>query len=278
MNLGISSLGFIVEYGQVKKDEYSSLLDLLLDASQACLKFSEDHGFEVCELIVDPPEVFSQENKQKFVDLCNSYSFEIQIHGPFIDMGLCSHNEKISEASVQSYIETAKICEEIEATTLTIHPGVANFLINSIKGYNQKRLKHAVMKLLEATKDVDVMICMENMPQNAKILLDEKEMEQFFSEIGRDDLFFTYDTSHAWTCDTDIEYLWEKLHPLIKNVHLVDNFEKKSDTHPALGSGKIDFGAIFDLIKKYNYQRSLIIELSRASDLEQSIEFIQQYL
>ena len=74
-----------------------------------------------------------------------------------------------------------------------------------------------------------------------------------------------------------MEQLWSKFHNSIKNVHIVDNFSKITDTHPPLGTGKIDFKEIFDVIKKYNYKGPLIIELSDAS-LNQSINFINKFL
>ena len=72
--------------------------------------------------------------------------------------------------------------------------------------------------------------------------------------------------------------LWNKLHKIIKNVHIVDNFSKTSDTHPPLGSGKVNFPEIFEVIKSYNYQGPLIIELSSAKDLSQSLAFITKFL
>ncbi|MHA1148132.1 MAG: sugar phosphate isomerase/epimerase family protein [Promethearchaeota archaeon] len=278
MQLGISSLGHIIELGLTKNERYTSLLDLLLDATETCLKFSEDNNLKICELIIDPPDIFNNQNRRKFVEMCNTFSIKKQIHGPFIDMGLCSHNDKISKASIKSYIETAKIMPDIDASILTIHPGVANFLINSIKNYNLTQLNKALTTLLDRISDLGLTICIENMPNNTNILLNEKEMEVFFSTVNRDDLFFTYDTSHAWTCNTDVQYLWDNLFSIIRNVHLVDNFEKSSDTHPALGTGKIDFTEIFNIIKKYKYDGALIIELSRASDTQRSIEFINQFL
>ena len=72
--------------------------------------------------------------------------------------------------------------------------------------------------------------------------------------------------------------LWAKFHDIIKNIHIVENFSKNSDTHPPLGTGKIDFKEIFDVIKKYNYKGPIIIELSSANSLNQSINFIKKFL
>ncbi|MHA1274683.1 MAG: sugar phosphate isomerase/epimerase family protein [Promethearchaeota archaeon] len=278
MKLGISSLGHIIELASNKKVQYNNLIDLLFDASEACLIFAEENNFKVCELIIDPPDIFTNEKKKKFAELCKSFSIEKQIHGPFIDMGLASHNDFISEASINSYIETAKICKDINAEILTIHPGLANYLINSIRGYNKIQLIKAVNSLLDSIANLNLKICIENMPKNTNLLLNEDDIEEFFIKMNRDDIFLTYDTSHFWTCNGDIEKLWSKFHNVIKNIHIVDNDNRDSDKHPALGAGKINFKEIFDLIKKYEYKGALIIELSTATALPSSIDYIKKFI
>jgi sugar phosphate isomerase/epimerase len=278
MELGISTLGHNIEYGIINKSKYKDLTDLFLDSTEACLKLSEDQGFNVCEIIIESPDIFKNEIRRNFIELCDSFKIKKQVHGPFIDMGLCSHNNLISIASIEAYVKAAELSKEIGAKIFTIHPGVANFLINSIHGYNKKQLIKAVKLLLDELTDLNLTICIENMPKNANILLTEKEIVSFFSDVNRDDLFFTYDTSHAWTNEVNVSKLWEGLDDRIKNIHIVENFEQNSDTHPRLGSGKINFQEIFNIIKSHEYLGSLIIELSSASESLPSIEFIKQFL
>ena len=113
MKLGISSLGHLVNLGI--KGKYKNLTEYLMQATEASLKYAKKYGFEVCEIILDPPTIAKREDRERFINLCNSYSIEKQIHGNFIDVSLCSFNHWISEATVESYIESARICEEIEA-------------------------------------------------------------------------------------------------------------------------------------------------------------------
>ncbi len=273
--LGISSLGHIIEYGLLGK--FENLFDLLLKASEDCLKFAEENNIKVVELVLDPPEIFNSTNQQKYIDIINSYSIKKQIHGPFIDVNLCSHNYDISKASIETYCNTAKICKKVRAKIMTIHPGLANFLINSIREFNKMQLAQSVKSLLEFTNGIDITVCIENMPKNCYIMLDENNIEDIFSKIHQSNLFLTYDTSHFYTCDGNVKLLWEKFHSKIKNIHLVDNFSKKSDTHPPLGTGKVNFDEIFEIIKSYNYTGALIIELSSAKELTQSIEFIHNF-
>ena len=230
------------------------------------------------ELVLDPPEVIKAENQQKFIDLVNSYSLEKQVHGPFIDVNLCTHNNFISNTSVESYIKTAELSNIIGGKLLTVHPGLANFLINSIRNHNKVQLAHSIQKLLNSTNNLKVDICLENMPQNCHIMLDENDIEEIFLKINRKDIYITYDTSHFFTCDGNVKNLWDKFHKIIKNVHIVDNINKTSDTHPPLGTGKVDFREIIEIIKNHDYTGSLIIELSSIKDLAQSIEFLKKFI
>lgn len=276
MELGISSLGYIIEYGLSKN--YENLVDLVLKASEDCLNFAEDNDIGIVELVLDPPEAIKDENKEKFIDLVNTYSLKKQIHGPFIDVNLCTHNDIISNASVESYSKTARICNDIGVNLVTIHPGLANFLINSIRDYNKVQLAKSIHKLLNSIKNFNISICLENMPKNTHIMLDENDIKDTFSKINRSDLYITYDTSHFFTCDGNVKILWENFSNIIKNVHIVDNFSKTSDTHPPLGTGKVNFREIFEVMKSYNYQGPIVIELSTAKDLPQSINFINKFL
>jgi sugar phosphate isomerase/epimerase len=274
--LGISSLGHIVEYGLL--GNFENLFDLILKASEDCLNFAEENNIKVVELVLDPPAMFNNTNQQKFIEIINSYSIKKQIHGPFIDVNLCSHNYDISKASIETYCNTAKICKEVGAKIMTIHPGLGNFLINSIREFNKMQLAQSIKSLLDFTNGMDITICIENMPKNCYIMSDENNIEDIFSKIDYDNLFLTFDTSHFYTCDGDVNKLWAKFHNKIKNVHLVDNFNKTSDTHPPLGTGKVNFNEIFEIIKSYNYTGALIIELSSSKELTKSLEFINNYI
>lgn len=276
MNLGISTLGHLIDLARTQN--FTNLKDLLVKASEKCLNFAEKQGVEIVELVIDPPEVFNIESKQEFIKMVNSFKLKKQVHGPYIDLSLCSYNEHISNASIESCRDTVNICYQIDARIMTIHPGYANFMLSSIREINKAQLKIAIHKLLNSINHQKLQICLENMPRDAHIMTDSKNIEEIYRTINRDDLFFTYDTSHYYTSKGDVNDLWAKYHNSIKNVHLVDNFSRFSDTHPPLGTGKIKFKEIIDILKKYSYKGSLIIELSSAKSLNQSINFINKFL
>ena len=276
MELGISSLGNFIDNGLNSK--HKEIFDIYYQSIEECLNFSEEKGLKIVEIVVDPQNIFTGTKRLEFIDLLNAYPIKKQVHGPFIDVNLCSHNDKISKASTEAYIETAKFCKEINVDVMTIHPGLANFLLKFIRDYNSKQLGGAINSLLDFTNELNLTICLENMPKNTHIMLDQENIAEILNIIGRSDLYLTYDTSHFYTNHGNVKMLWEQHHKIIKNVHLVENFTTDSDTHPPLGSGKIDFTEIIETIKNYQYEGALIIELSSNEEMSNSIDYINKLL
>jgi len=191
---------------------------------------------------------------------------------------MCSYNINISRASVKSFIEAAEICEEVGAKILTVHPGNGHYLVSSIREYNRKQLINAVNELLDATANLDVTICIENMTKETYMLGDEIEIEEFLSNLNRDDIFLTFDTAHASECNVNFESYWEKFHKYVRNIHLADIGGEEKDLHPPLGTGKVDFQKFLNLVKKYKYNGLMIIEIVTGRALRQSIEFINSII
>lgn len=277
IELGISSMGHIFDC--IRSNEFNNLIDILLESIKASLEYAEQKNLSVCELMLEPPEIFSSENQQKIIDICNSYSIKKQIHAPFIDLKMCSYNQRISKASMESCVEAAKICDQIDSEILVIHPGTV-FGGKFFRMISNEKLIERVKDLLNVVTQMypNLKICIENMPKRTNYFISVEEIEIFLNDLNRENIFLIWDTSHSWTCDVNLEDFWEKFHKIIKNIHLADNDNKESDMHPTLGSGKVNFPEIFDLIKKYNYNNSLIVEISSAQDLSNSLEYVKKLL
>lgn len=279
MDLGISSLGYVIDLALNEEKNHPRLIDLLMDATEQSFLYAERNDINVLEVLIEPPDIFGDENRQLFINLCKEFpKIKKQVHAPFIDMCMCSHNKYVSEAALDVYFESAKISEEINASTMTIHPGVSNYLMQKIQRFNKQILTDAVLKLLDVTKNFNVKLCMENMPKGVNMLQSLDDLSSFFEDIDRQELYFTWDTSHSWTNDLAAADVWQNMGPITKNIHLVDNQDKETDKHPTLGTGKVDFEDIIELLKQNSYQNALIIELSSAEGLDQSIEYVKKIL
>ncbi|TXT59077.1 MAG: Endonuclease 4 [Promethearchaeota archaeon] len=276
LKLGISSLGYLIDYGLYRTNP--SPIELFLEATRECLKDTEKFDLELCELVLEPSLILSSEKIEHFKELCDNFNIEKQLHGPFVDLCLCSQNEQISNASLNTYITSAEIGRKIGSKRLTIHPGLVNFLIPSLKAHNEHILTKKVHDLLKYTIDMEQKILIENMPKNANMLLNIRDFSKFFNHFNDEELYLTYDTSHFWTCDGILSELWQNFHERIQNIHLVDNDDKNSDSHPGLGTGKINFEEIFSFIRTYGYKGPLIIEISSAKEIPASLDFLSRFL
>lgn len=276
MKLGISSLGHLAD--RALRGKFKNSHDLLMSSTERALKFAERYDINLVEIILDPPAIYTEENRRRFIDLCNSYSIEKQVHAPFTDVSMCSFNINISNATVKSFIDAAEISNEIGSEIMVVHPGVGHYLISSIRELNKIQLSRAVSDLLDATKDLNVKICIENMPKGTNMLGNVPDIEEFLKNLNRNDIYLIFDTSHAWTLDLDVDLYWERFHDIVKNVHLADNTNKDTDLHPALGDGEVNFKEILNIIKKYDYEGALIIEIITGRALRRSIDFINKLL
>ncbi len=275
MELGIGSIAFI--YDSIIHGKFGNSIDLLLHSIEKTFDFAEENDLKICEIILDPPEVLLSDAKQKFIDLCDLFPLiKKQFHAPYAYLSLCTRNPWILKATIECYIKVAEICKEIGAKIYTIHLGNAKFLHYSYNGI-KNQLIESIDVLLKGIEGMDLITCIENMPESAGFFLNYKEINNFYSEINRNDIYFTWDTGHSWSCQGNIDKLWEKIHQRIKNIHLVENLENSPDVHPTLGTGVVDFQKIFDIVNNYDYRGAMIMELHRVEDLSESIEFIKQF-
>jgi len=276
MKLGIGSIVFLYDNIINKNFDYSP--ELLYNAFEKTLLFAEDNEIEVCEFMLDPPEVLYSEEESKFIKLFNSFpSIDKQFHAPYVDLNLCSLNERIRKATINVYEQNALFAHKVNANLLTIHPGNMKFLHHSYRNVYSK-LRDSVKELLEKIIDLETIICLENMQNKSGIFLEVDEITKFFKQTRQNNLYFTWDTGHSWTSNLDIEELWKNLHNKIKNIHLVDNYHILEDTHPELGSGNVDFSKVFEISMEYNYEGAYIMELHNAEDLSNSLNYIYRYL
>ncbi len=275
MELGLGSIAFI--YDSINSGKFSNSINLLLNSIERTFHFAEENDLTICEIILDPPEMLMSESKHVFVDLCKSFpKITKQFHAPYAYLSLCTRNPWILQASIKCYIKCAELCKEIGADLYTLHPGNAKFLHHS---YNitKNQMVESVDKLLNEINGMSLITCIENMPKFAGFFLNADEINDFYSKINRNDIYFTWDTGHSRSCHDNIDKLWKNQHKRIKNIHLVDDLESVPDIHSTLGSGTVDFQKVFDLAEQYNYKGAMIMELHKVEDLQQSIEFIRNF-
>lgn len=229
-------------------------LAVFMRENNEIIDLAKKHDFEIIEILGE--DMILEKDNHEFKDC----GLDIRIHSPTVDINIASLNKGIRKESVRQIINCAHIAEEINASAITVHPGII--------GRNEPHLREQAMLFsIESVGEIidnsNVTISVENMPVRGKFLGNTvEEIERIQEETG---CALTIDTGHGNTCGNLEEMLGLKN---ISYCHLNDNDGVK-DQHIALGDGTMDL----NLLKKID---TAIIELNRFDNILKSQEVIRK--
>ena len=217
------------------------------------IDLARKHDFEIIEILGE--DMILEKDNHEFRDC----GLDIRIHSPTVDLNIASLNKGIRRESVRQIINCANVAEEINASAITVHPGII--------GRNEPHLREQAMlysieSIGEIIDNSNVTISVENMPVRGKFLGNTVEEMERIQETG---CSLTIDTGHGNTCGNLEEML------SLKNIsycHLNDNDGEK-DQHITLGEGTMDLS----LLKKID---TAIIELNNFDNIVKSQEVIRK--
>jgi sugar phosphate isomerase/epimerase len=199
----------------------------------------------------------------KFAETRDSYKMSYSVHAPICDVNIASHNERMREAAVLDMINTLELASYMEASTVTIHPGIYSLAVSGLKERSIELAKRSVRTIARASKEFGVKALIENMP-NFPIMLGQTP-EELNNIIEGTDLNICFDIGHAHTVG-NIDGFIEMFKDRISNVHIHDNMGDK-DSHMTIGKGNIDFKHVLSELN--GYAGNYIIE---SKSLESGIE------
>lgn len=229
-------------------------LAVFMKENNEIIDLARKHDFEIIEILGE--EMILEKDNHEFRDC----GLDIRIHSPTVDINIASLNNGIRKESVRQIINCAHIAEDLNASAITVHPGII--------GRNEPHLREQAMlfsieSIGEIIDNSNVTISVENMPVRGKFLGNTvEEIERIQEETG---CYLTIDTGHGNTCGNLEEMLNLKK---ISYCHLNDNDGKK-DQHIALGDGTMDL----KLLKKID---TAIIELNNFDNILKSQEVIRK--
>ncbi|WNY25518.1 sugar phosphate isomerase/epimerase family protein [Methanolapillus millepedarum] len=222
--------------------------------------FDKDLDFALSEIeqFAGFAEIFSEGKHDIVADFKNNPNYEClfshnlsySVHAPTQDVNLASLREEIRRAGLEIISQSARVCQEIDANILVVHPGYMPQNSTGLYESSQAALLKSLRQLAEIRKETGVNICVENMP-NAEIFLfrypDEINLEE-------EDLSFVLDIGHAHTTNTLDAFLNRR----VNHYHIHDN-DGKSDLHLAFGDGNIGDLMLNKIIQKSKKENSMLI-------------------
>lgn len=168
------------------------------------------------------------------------------------NLNICDFNKLISDAYVQTTINTIKIAKQISAPIINMHmskgvyftlPDRKEFLFNQYSNYYFDGLQRFKEQCEQAIGNDDIKICIEN--SNGYESFSKRGIELLLESpvFG-----LTFDTGHNY-CMNEIDepFIIEHIDRL-NHMHLHDAIGKKD--HLPLGKGEIDIDKKLELAKK----------------------------
>ncbi len=233
-----------------------STLALFMSSLEECLETASKDGFQLLEILCEGPywprNVLDSINN---FEVFASYSIDVYLHSPTIDLNPGSLNPGIREETLKQLKETVDFASEINSKAITTHPGMIHRLEERIRNYG---IEHAIEILTKANDyavERGIMFSIENMPNRYSYFCNSAKEHQFF--IEKCGSYATVDTGHANTSD-DVKSFFET--KKIAYYHLNDNNGEK-DQHLPLGDGTFDLtllnGVHRGVIELNNYQNIL---------------------
>lgn len=194
---------------------------------------------------------------------------EDTMHGAFLDVTLHSSDDRIREVSELRVRQSMEIAKELGIRGVVFHTNmIANF---KDAAYMKKWVESNAAfykKLLKEYPGIYVFV--ENMfdfdPDMLLSLAREMAEEEYFG--------ICLDYAHATISKVEAKEWFEVLKPYMKHMHINDN-DLSNDLHMALGTGKINYKELKELLESSGIEPSILVEVSKLEDQEASLVYMK---
>lgn len=228
------------------------------------------------------PEVACQEVSIEKLDLglmkncaeqLSALQLKTTVHAPFSGFNSGSPKSRLQKTAHNMCRKSLDLAAALGAGCIVFHPGIPYQATPKVQ---DKWLTNALdfwPEHIAQAKQLGTVITVENIYERRSAVF-----EQLFAELGCGNFGHCFDVGH-WNifAEQPLEDWFEKLGKHVKHLHLHDNLGE-SDQHLPVGSGNIDFSALFQQVARLPKLPSMTLEAHQLPDLESSLQQIQPYL
>jgi sugar phosphate isomerase/epimerase len=176
-----------------------------------------------------------------------SYKVKFSIHAPISDVNIAALSERMREAATLEIIASMEQAIQINADTVTFHPGYHSMVIPNLEAKSIEKAKRSMRTIDRLMNEFGVVAAVENMP-NFKFMIGAKAKE-LYDIVDGTDMKICFDIGHANTVN-QIDEMMDLLGDRIKTVHIHDN-NGNNDDHMTIGDGNIDFKKVLKRFSRY---------------------------
>lgn len=194
------------------------------------------------------------------------------LHGAFLDVTIFSDDPAIRRISQMRVEQSLSAAQEMGAKAVVFHTNyVANFLSDRYrKSWVERNASYWKQKLSEYP---DLRIYIENMFDIDPVLL--AALAECMQDEARFGVCLDYAHAHVFGNPDRIDEWVRMLAPYVKHIHINDN-DWKSDSHLAVGDGRIDWKHFAENYDAYFPDASVLIEVNGMDKIHRSLQFMKE--
>ncbi len=252
-------------------------------------QYASENQFKLVELVAEPPycyiDDFDSKQREAIKKESNDLGLELTVHGSFSDINIAAYNPDIREASQKIVKKSIDFAAEIGASIVTVHPGEMSAGGAYYPDVVIQNNKDALILLADYAKPKEILIGYENLPLLPWNQIEEGyspyKIKELINSINKENLGITWDVGHSNTTHFKMSEFFTCFKDNLLHMHFHYNngpVNGWTDTHTEIGIGTIDWKGLFSFLREINYQRSIIFELNTNEKIENSLQYLKNFL
>jgi len=159
------------------------------------------------------------------------------LHGPFMDLNLCSRNPRIAKLSLEECVRALSLARAVGASVMVVHPGRLSSGKDDPEEY-WPDLIEALAKLGRHAANYELVLAVENMePRPRELVTTPKDAQRLLGSVGSKSVQMCLDLAHARLKGANTVSAFIRLcGPMICHIHVSNVTEGRA--HLPLNRGK----------------------------------------
>ena len=239
------------------------------------MQFAVENGFQGIEISSKTfdfwPRTVTAKEIEDIKAMANKHHLSLAVHFCSSANNLVEMNRGHLEESRRQLRETIRLCHDIGAGVVIIHPGIGphmevhdkdplteypKFTVSHLRKDALVRFKDSLSDAISCAEKYSVVIGLENFAHVKNcIQTTYEELVEWVDEQSSPALQITLDIGHA-NLEGGVEKAIKLFGSRVQHVHLDDN-NGVSSKHGELGTGTIDWQAIVPFLKSFNGMLSI---------------------
>ena len=251
-----------------------SMLFCLSEGFPLMLRRLEDLNVHYIELTDDGLHTLDEKRVEALNNVSGSFNIEYTLHAPFADVNIASADNKMRRLILKRMEKSLYYAHQLDCKLWVFHPGHHSAISSFYPGMDWHINLQSVKKLLELSREYNVKVGIENIPEIFPTLLGNvDDFSRFFKELG-EDVGIALDVGHA-NVNGRVRAFMDNFGDRIVHIHASDN-DGKQDLHLGVGKGTVDWQDFARAVRRIQFRGIVIIE--SIEDVTQSLQTLTQLL